>query len=84
VQSAGEQELKVRTYERGVEAETLSCVSGAVASVVIATAHRLVTHGPVTVQNRAGTPLTVRPHDQRRAAFWIGGPVTEIYRGELA
>jgi len=84
VQSAGDRQLKIRTYERGVEAETLSCASGAVAAVVIATARGLVTQGQVIVHNRAGTPLTVRPHTQRRSAFWIGGPVTETYRGELA
>lgn len=84
IQPAGPRDLKIRTYERGVEAETLSCASGAVAAVVIASARGLITPGPVIAHNRAGTPLTVRPHAQRRSAFWIGGQVTEIYRGELA
>ncbi|MEV0480247.1 hypothetical protein AB0I69_06445 [Streptomyces sp. NPDC050508] len=42
VQAAGNQALKIRTYERGVEAETLSCGSGTVAAVVIATLRGLV------------------------------------------
>lgn len=83
VQATGPQELKIRTYERGVEAETLSCGSGAVAAVVVATLHGLVTDSPVTVHNRSGTPLTVRPHAERTGAFWIGGPVTLTYQGEL-
>lgn len=85
VQSAGGQDLKIRTYERGVEAETLSCGGGAVAAVVIATMRGLVADKQVTVHNRSGTPLTVRPHEERRGkAFWIGGPVTHTYWGELA
>jgi diaminopimelate epimerase len=83
VQVAGVQELKIRTYERGVEAETLSCGSGAVAAVVIATMRGLVVDRQVIVHNRSGTPLTVRPHSERRNAFWIGGPVTQTYQGEL-
>lgn len=83
VQAASLQELKIRTYERGVEAETLSCGSGAVAAVVIATLRGLVTDNAVTVYNRSGTPLTVRPHSERGGAFWIGGPVTITYQGEL-
>jgi diaminopimelate epimerase len=83
VQAVGAQELKIRTYERGVEAETLSCGSGAVAAVVIATMRGLVADKPVTVHNRSGTPLTVRPHSERSRAFWIGGPVTHTYQGEL-
>ncbi|WP_326580851.1 diaminopimelate epimerase [Actinacidiphila glaucinigra] len=85
IQSAGDQALKIRTYERGVEAETLSCGSGAVAAVVIATRRGLVADRQVTVHNRSGTPLMVRPHEARRGkAYWIGGPVTHTYWGELA
>ncbi|GAA3371214.1 diaminopimelate epimerase [Streptomyces sannanensis] len=84
VQSVGRQELKIRTYERGVEAETLSCGSGAVAAVVIAAHRGLVGAAPVTVHNKAGTPLTVRPHTDRPRAFWVGGPVTHSFEGVIA
>lgn len=85
VQTLGPQELKIRTYERGVEAETLSCGSGAVAAVAVAAERRLLGQGPVIVHNLAGAPLTVRPHLERREkTFWVSGPVTIVYRGELS
>ncbi|WP_344032580.1 diaminopimelate epimerase [Streptomyces luteireticuli] len=85
IQSVGRQELKIRTYERGVEAETASCGSGAVAAVVIATTRGLVAPRQVTVHNRAGTPLTVHPHAERPGkAYWISGPVTTAYEGVWA
>ncbi|MEV6023856.1 diaminopimelate epimerase [Streptomyces sp. NPDC052036] len=85
VQLAGHQALKIRTYERGVEAETLSCGSGAVAAVVVATMRGLVARRAVTVHNRAGEPLTVRPHDARPdRTHWVGGPVTNTFEGVLA
>ncbi|MFD4542499.1 diaminopimelate epimerase [Streptomyces bauhiniae] len=85
VQRLGDQALKIRTYERGVEAETLSCGSGAVAAVVIAQMRGLVTKKAVRVHNQAGEPLTVRPHETRpdRAA-WVGGPVTHTFSGVIA
>ncbi|MEV1008344.1 diaminopimelate epimerase [Streptomyces sp. NPDC049881] len=85
VQPVGAQALKIRTYERGVEAETLSCGSGAVAAVVIATLRGLVVPRPVTVHTRSGEPLTVRPHDSRpHRTQWVGGPVTYTFEGALA
>ncbi|MEU2352090.1 diaminopimelate epimerase [Streptomyces misionensis] len=85
VQPLGGRSLKIRTYERGVEAETLSCGSGAVAAVVAATMRGLVPKGEVTVHNRAGEPLTVRPHErQPNRAAWVGGPVTYTFEGVLA
>ncbi|WP_328742213.1 diaminopimelate epimerase [Streptomyces caniferus] len=84
VQSAGKQALKMRTYERGVEAETLSCGSGTVAAVSIATSRGLVAPREVTVHNRAGEPLTVRPHERRRHTKWVGGPVTLAFEGVSA
>jgi diaminopimelate epimerase len=85
LQVIGPQELRIRTYERGVEAETLSCGSGAVAGVVIAVRRGKISNRQTTVHNRSGTPLLVRPHLERpERSYWVGGPVTEIFRGELS
>lgn len=50
--------IDVRTYERGVEGETLSCGSGVVASVAAAALFGRVA-SPVTVLTRSGTTLEV-------------------------
>ncbi len=77
--------LKVRTYEKGVEAETLSCGSGAVAAVAVARDVGAVTDGPVTVANEAGSPLRVGPlGEPRDGAVWLTGPAEVVYSGELA
>ena len=50
--------IRVRTYERGVEDETLACGTGAVASAIIAAeAHKMIS--PVIVETRGGEKLTV-------------------------
>lgn len=51
-------ELLVRTYERGVEGETLACGTGAVASAILA-AVRGVASSPVTVRTSGGEILKV-------------------------
>jgi diaminopimelate epimerase len=58
VQKQGENELRVRTYERGVEGETLACGTGVVASVLLASKAGLV-KSPVRVQTQGGEFLTV-------------------------
>jgi diaminopimelate epimerase len=50
--------IEVRTYERGVEAETLSCGSGVVASAVTSALFGRVT-SPVSVLTRSGTTYEV-------------------------
>jgi len=54
----GEHEIEVRTYERGVEAETLSCGSGVVASSTVAALFGRV-KPPVSVLTRSGIALEV-------------------------
>jgi diaminopimelate epimerase len=54
----GHGSIEVRTYERGVEAETLSCGSGVVASAVTSALFRK-TDSPVKVLTRSGITLEV-------------------------
>lgn len=50
---------KLRTYERGVEDETLACGTGAVATATLLSAWGLDKF-PITLETRSGAPLTVR------------------------
>jgi len=75
--------LNVRTYERGVEDETLSCGTGVTASAIAAAlAGKIVTDEPrVTV--RGGT-LSVRFRLTNRGAseIFLTGPATLVFSGE--
>lgn len=73
IATAGQNTLRMRTYERGVEDETLACGTGAVACAVIATALGYV-EPPVTVMTTGGLPLAVQFQ-------WDGSSATNVYLG---
>jgi diaminopimelate epimerase len=78
-------DLRVRTYERGNEEETLSCGSAAVADVVAARQLGMVADGLVAVHNRTEHPLLVRI-DGATAPFrqlTLIGPARISYCGML-
>ena len=56
VSHLGENRLRMRTYERGVEAETLACGTGSVASAVVSAGRGLV-ESPVEIVASSGMPL---------------------------
>jgi diaminopimelate epimerase len=58
IQVLGPHKLGIRTYERGVEGETLACGTGAVAGALIAERLGLVS-APVEVTTRSGEKLIV-------------------------
>ncbi len=75
VSQLGENRLRMRTYERGVEAETLACGTGAVASAVVSATRGMVT-SPVEILVSSGMPLV--------ASFDLGenGARTVALRGQ--
>ena len=58
IQIDGPHRLRIRTYERGVEGETLACGTGAVAAALIAASLGKAA-SPVTVTTRGGDRLVV-------------------------
>lgn len=78
------QALAVRSYERGVEAETLACGSGVVASAIVAARQGLVCP-PVSCDTRSGVRFTVSFREENGAAVDVRltGDAREIYSGEL-
>ncbi len=51
---------RYRTFERGVEGETLACGTGAVATAVLLTAWGLATTSTITIRTSSGRDLEVR------------------------
>lgn len=80
----GVQSLEVRTYERGVEAETLACGTGITASALIAARLGLVTP-PVAVQAASGDVLEIgfRLTDDGAEDVTLLGPAVHVFRGTL-
>ena len=72
VEKVGDHALKVRTYERGVEDETLACGTGCVASALLSSYKNLV-QPPVEVETRGGEILKI---DFESAN---GAEVTDVY-----
>jgi diaminopimelate epimerase len=84
VRIAGPERLEVRTWERGVEAETLSCGSGVVASALVA-AQRGHVELPVTCGTKGGVELTVGGRLKRDVFtdVTLTGDAREVFRAEL-
>jgi diaminopimelate epimerase len=75
--------LHVRTYEKGVEAETLSCGTGVLAAATVAAASDWVEEEPVTVHTRGGTLTVGTTTTDRGRERYLEGPVVTVFRGSL-
>jgi diaminopimelate epimerase len=76
--------IYVRTYERGVENETLSCGTGVTASALVS-AHNDTGFNQVNVQTLGGK-LSVefdRVHETEYRNIWLCGPAEFVFRGEI-
>ena len=74
---------QIRTYERGVEGETLACGTGAVATAILLTAWGEAT-GPVALRTRSGSDLQVRL--RREGEAWhpsLSGEGRIVFAGSI-
>lgn len=84
VERISDNSIRVRTYERGVEDETLSCGTGVTASAIAATKHNrgvfdiqiITTGGDLRVSFIKNSPTTV--HD-----VILTGPATWVFEGDV-
>jgi len=76
--------VAVRTYERGVEDETLACGTGCVAGALI-TARKFAMTSPVTLLTRSGGHLRIyfNQHQDAYSDVYLQGDARVIYRAEL-
>jgi diaminopimelate epimerase len=84
VQVLGPNRIRVRTYERGVEGETLACGTGVAASALIASQLRQFT-SPIKVQVQGGDWLEVSwtGGGETLANVKLKGPADFVFSGRL-
>ncbi len=78
--------IRIRSYERGVEEETLACGSGSLSSAMALCAAGHL-EPPVAVETHSGDVLTIRFERTADGEFSqpeLEGPARVVYRGELA
>src|SRR5882724_358604 len=84
VEQKNDHEIIVRTYERGVEDETLSCGTGVTAAALVCY-HNECGYNEVTVITKGGK-LTVRydcPGDGSFENVWLCGPAVRVFEGTV-
>jgi diaminopimelate epimerase len=84
VQVLGPNQIRVRTFERGVEGETLACGTGVTASALIsARVHNF--RSPVRVQVQGGDQLEVSFGDLKGefSDVWLTGPADFVFDGAI-
>ncbi|MGC9196874.1 MAG: diaminopimelate epimerase [Syntrophobacteraceae bacterium] len=85
---SGPHNMQIRTFERGVEGETLACGTGCIAAALVAAA-RGYTESPVDVLTRSGETLTIHFEKISQgselifSAVYLEGDARVVYEAEL-
>jgi diaminopimelate epimerase len=84
VKVENENTISIRTYERGVEDETLSCGTGAAASTII-TAQLNNMSSPITVKTQSGEILKIhfKKEDNNYKDVYLEGKCNIVYEGKV-
>ncbi|MBP7496952.1 MAG: diaminopimelate epimerase [Bacteroidales bacterium] len=78
------QHILVRTYERGVEAETLSCGTGVVASAIAAFTAKYVSNTDIKVKTLGGElKVKFKNNANCYSDIWLSGEVVSVFKGTI-
>jgi len=76
--------IYVRTFERGVEEETLSCGTGVTASAIASVLARHFDKNTVPVKTRGGNlSVSFKISGNNISDIWLSGPATLVFKGEV-
>ncbi|MBT8260013.1 MAG: diaminopimelate epimerase, partial [Bacteroidia bacterium] len=76
--------FKVRTYERGVEDETLSCGTGVTAVAIAMHKTRETKDNLITLQTPGGElQIAFSTNDSGYNNIWLIGPAKQVFKGEV-
>ncbi|MDI3527982.1 MAG: diaminopimelate epimerase [Tenuifilum sp.] len=75
-------EIKIRTYERGVEAETLACGTGATAAAIAYSHYFEIEKNPIDVKAIGGNlKIYFERGNERFENVWLEGPAKKVFEG---
>lgn len=84
VEKVNEQKIKVRTYERGVEDETLSCGTGVVAATIAFTVKENKIISPLAIEVLGGNlEVSFIKNENNFSNIWLKGPAVKVFEGEI-
>jgi diaminopimelate epimerase len=76
--------IYVRTFERGVEDETLSCGTGVTASAIATVLSGHIDSNSVNVKTKGGDlSVSFSISGKSISDIWLSGPATFVFRGEV-
>ncbi|MBL7977341.1 MAG: diaminopimelate epimerase [Bacteroidetes Order II. Incertae sedis bacterium] len=76
--------LHIRTYEKGVEAETLACGTGALAAAIVARTRHLVHSNHIRLSPKGGDlEVGFTYAEGVFSALYQAGPTATVYRGSM-
>ena len=84
VEKKSTDEFSVRTYERGVEGETLSCGTGVTAIAIAMNYIGETEKNMITLQTQGGSlKVSFDRFNDTYQNIWLIGPASQVYKGEI-
>ncbi|MFO7791185.1 MAG: diaminopimelate epimerase [Bacteroidales bacterium] len=84
IEEISENEINMRTYERGVEAETWSCGTGAIAGAVFQATRHEISEGSIDINMPGGTlKVSFTRSGDHFVNIRLSGPAVFVFEGEV-